>query len=110
VTARDRGSVTVEFAVALPVIAAVLGVVPASVVLAAERVRMDVAAAVVARAVGRGDAAAGAAAQAGLAPGAALRLSRPDALVCAQLREERRIGFLPAIVLTARGCAADGGR
>ncbi|PZF64383.1 hypothetical protein DEI81_05340 [Curtobacterium sp. MCBD17_013] len=106
----ERGSVTVEFAVALPVVTVVLGLVLGGVVLAGEQARMQVAAAVAARAAARGDGAAAAGAAGALAPGAAVRFEFPSGLVCAVLRADRRMGPMPAVAVSARGCAAAGGR
>lgn len=107
---RDRGSVTAEFAVALPAIALVLAACLASVQLVGEQVRLTDAAADAARALGRGESAGAAGAIADrVSGGAALAVTDDGEFVCATLRAPGR-GPLAAIVLEAQSCAVAGGR
>ena len=107
---RDRGSVTAEFAVALPAIALVLAACLASVQLVAQQVRLTDAAADAARALGRGE-------SAGTAQSIADRVSgvrrspswNEDPFVCVSLTAPGA-GLLAAIELRAESCAVSGGR
>ena len=106
----DRGSVTAEFAVALPAIALVLAVCLASVQLVAEQVRLTDAAADAARAMGRGESEASAGAIADrIAGDAALAVSVEEPFVCVTLTTSGD-GLLAAIELRAESCAVAGGR
>ena len=106
---RDRGSVTAEFAVALPAIALVLAASLASVQVVAVQVRLADAAADAARALGRGESEATAAGIAARnAAGASLSTSVDDRFVCATLRATAG-GVLSALELRAESCAMRGG-
>jgi uncharacterized protein (DUF1684 family) len=106
----ERGGVTVELAAVLPVVVAVttLGVV--AVLAAGVSVRLQVAAAATARALGRDDPDAADAAAGSLGPGASVTVARADGLVCVDANRSVRIGPLPSIRIAGRGCAMDGGR
>ena len=107
---RDRGSVTAEFAVALPAIALVLAACLASVQLIAQQVRLTDAAADAARALGRGESTAEAGAIADrVSGGAALVVAVDGMFVCATLSSPGD-GLLAAIELRAESCAVTGGR
>ena len=107
---RDRGSVTAEFAVALPAIALVLAACLASVVLVAQQVRLTDAAADAARALGRGESAAEAGAIADrVSGGSSLSVTEDGTFVCVTLSAPGR-GILAAIELRAGSCAVAGGR
>lgn len=106
---RERGSVTAEFAVALPAIALVLAASLAAVHVAAVQVRLADAAADAARALGRGETASVAAAIAARnAAGARLSTSIDEPFVCATLTG-RAGGVLSALELRAESCAMRGG-
>ncbi|SIN69303.1 TadE family type IV pilus minor pilin [Agromyces cerinus] len=101
---------TAEFAVALPAIALVLAACLASVQLAAQQVRLTDAAADAARALGRGESEAAAAAIADrVSGGAGLSASDDGQFVCATLTASGG-GLLAAIELRAESCAVTGGR
>jgi Flp pilus assembly protein TadG len=106
---RERGSVTAEFAVALPAIALVLAASLAAVHVAAVQVRLADAAADAARALGRGE---GESVAAGIASrnaaGARLSTSVEEPFVCATLTG-RAGGVLSALELHAESCAMQGG-
>ena len=105
----ERGSVTAEFAVALPAIAVVLAACLGSVQLAAQQVRLTDAAADAARALGRGESAAEAAAIADrVSGGAALQVSHDEPFVCVTLSASG-VGVLAAVRLQAESCAVSGG-
>ena len=102
----ERGSVTAEFAVALPAVVLVLGLALAAMQLVGEQVRLQVAVADVARVLGRGDAGSLVDLQQA-APGATLVTTRPDGLVCARARAPAALGVIVGIELTASACALD---
>jgi len=105
---RDRGSVTAEFAVLLPVVAVLIGVVVALAASAVVQLRCADAARVAARvaAIGEGDAAAAAAAARVAGAGARTAVARDAAWVVVTV--EASVG--PAVPLvggiTVRGTAA----
>jgi hypothetical protein len=101
----DRGSVTAEFAIALPAVALVLACCLSGLQLAAQQVRLQDAAGLTARAAARGD---GTAIAGRLAPGAAVTHWSDAGLECVRLTLPAE-GVLP-ITLTAAGCALGGGR
>ncbi len=105
----DRGAVTVEFAVALPVVAVVVSLAIGGVVLVDAQGRLQVAAATAARAWGRYDADGAQAALGRLAGGSDSRVARHDGLVCVTV-ERTGSGPFSSLTLGATGCAADGGR
>ena len=106
---RERGSVTAEFAVALPAIALVLAASLAAVHVAAVQVRLADAAADAARALGRGESDAVAAGIASRnAGGARLSTSVDETFVCATLSGHAG-GVLSALELRAESCAMRGG-
>lgn len=98
---------TVEFAVVLPAVALVLTLLVAAVVAVDRQGALQLAAATAARAAGRGDTEAVAAAAASV-PGAVLTYRRPAGLVCVDLARPAP-GLLAVIVLRAGSCAAEGG-
>jgi Flp pilus assembly protein TadG len=105
----DRGAVTVEFAVALPVVAVVVSLAIGGVVLVDAQGRLQVAAATAARAWGRDDADGAQDALGRLAVGADSHVARHDGLVCVTV-EQSGSGPFSSLMLRATGCAADAGR
>jgi Flp pilus assembly protein TadG len=108
-TSDDRGSVTAELAIVLPVVLVLLVAGIGAMGAGAARVRLEDAAADAARLVARADdegrAAAGVAAA---APGARLDVDRRDDIVCATASATVRIAGV-ALPLRATSCALDGG-
>lgn len=102
----DRGAVTAEFAVALPVVVLVLALGLGALSTGAEAVRLQHAAAESARLFGRGDDAGARAVVAGV--GATVDVRRADALVCVDVAAPAPVP-LPVGPLSARSCALDGG-
>jgi len=105
---RDEwGSAVAEFAVALPAVLLVLGMVLGGVQLGALQVRVQDAAADAARSLGRGDPTSVIAARlARQVPGARLSSTRPGSLVCAHL--ETSAGgpaALLGLTVSASSCA-----
>jgi Flp pilus assembly protein TadG len=99
----ERGSVTAEFAVAMPALALVLATCLTGLQVAGTQLRLQDAAALAARALARGDAPASAV---GLVAGAALAQHADGDLVCATLTAPAALG----IRLSATGCSLGGGR
>ena len=102
----DRGSVTAEFAVAVPAIVIVLALGVGVLGSTATAVRLQHVAAESARLIGRGD---DARAQAVLGEiGATMSVARRDGLVCVETSAPVA-GTLPLPPVRARACALDGG-
>ena len=104
--ADERGTVTAEFAIVVPAVLAVLGLVIAGVFLAAQRVALTSAAAEIARLEARGD--TGLAGERVSALGAGVEVDRAsDGLLhCVTLRARPARGPLTRISVDARACSA----
>ena len=108
-SAADAGSVTAEFAVAMPAVLLVLAIGLAGISVAGTQVRLQAAAADAARMLGRGEGAGAVRSRVGEhVAGATITESHSDQLVCARVSLEGRVGPL-LIPISARGCALDGG-
>lgn len=105
---RDRGSVTAEFAIALPAVILVLAGSLSGLQVAGQQLRLQDAAASAARAAARGDDPAAAR----LAPGAAVSRWSDGDLVCVRLTAPSAalVGTLMQLTLAASSCALGGGR
>ena len=105
----DRGSVTAEFAVALPAVVLVLAACLSGMRLAGDQLRVQDAAAVAARAAARGGD-AGVASR--LVPGSTTTRADRDGLVCVRVSMPAAdpLGALASMTLTASSCALGGGR
>jgi hypothetical protein len=102
---RERGSVTAEFAVALPAVVLVLGLALGALAVGSQSVRLQDAAGLAARALARGEPPGEVAGIAGaLVPGVGLARSDRSGLVCAVLAV-RAAGVLSGIELRAESCA-----
>lgn len=99
---RDRGSITAEFAIALPAAMAVLALCLSGVQVAGLQLRLQDAAAAGARAAARGD---GTGVVQRLTPGATVSQYVEADLVCVALAASAPLGF----TVTARSCALGGG-
>ena len=107
---HDRGSVTAEFAVALPAIALVLAACLGSVHLVAQQVRLTDAAADAARALGRGETSAVAESIAmRVSGGARMAVAEDSMFVCVTL-SANGAGVLSSVGLEAESCAVTAGR
>lgn len=95
---------TVEFAVALPVVVLVLTALVAAVMVVDAQGRLQLAAATAARAIGRDDESRGRSAADRIAPGAALVVRSDGDLVCVDATRGGS-GPFAALPLTATGCA-----
>ena len=102
----DRGSITAEFAIALPAVMVVLALCLGGMSVAGAGLRVQDAAAAAARAAGRGDG-VGIAAQ--VAPGASVSQWAQGDLVCVTVSATAALG--PAVFpLSASSCALGGGK
>lgn len=104
--ARDeRGSVTAEFALTIPVMLLVLGLAVGSVYLAAERVSLVSLAGEVARLEARGDTVL-AAARLAEHPEAGIARTNDGRMLCVTAVSKPAAGVLAVISVSGRGCAA----
>jgi Flp pilus assembly protein TadG len=100
---RERGSVTAEFAVALPSVVLVVAACLSGMAVAGQQLRLTDAAALAARAAARGDSPDALAAR--LVPGAQVSRSADGDLVCVTLTSGASLTALLPITLSARACA-----
>lgn len=103
---EERGAVTAEFAIVLPVVVAVLGLVIGAITLAAHRITLVAISAEVARSEARGDTARAQERLQGL--GAATEVVRraQGTLHCVELSDSPMGGLLRAVTIRAESCAA----
>ena len=103
----DRGSITAEFAAAVPAVVLVLALSLAGLQIAGQQLRLQDAAADASRSIARGGDSAAAA-----QVGASVAVSHSGDLVCARLSARSRspAGTLFGLTLTASSCALAGGR
>lgn len=103
----DRGSVTAEFAVALPAVLLLLAVLLGGIRLGGAHLIAQDAAADAARALGRGDGEAAVRGRlAAVLPGAGLDVQRRDGLVCARVGvPSSGLAALAGVRLSGRSCA-----
>ncbi|CAN5553461.1 hypothetical protein BH10ACT7_BH10ACT7_06450 [soil metagenome] len=105
--ADDRGSVTAEFAVALPAVVLVLAACVGGLQVAGHQVRLQDAAAVAARSIARGGGVGVAQARASrMVPGVSVTHRADGDLVCASLS----LAVPPGLTLRASSCALGGGQ
>jgi hypothetical protein len=102
----DAGTVTAEFAVALPAVVLVLGCALGGIGLGGEQLRLQGAAFTAARLLGRGEAGAVDRIHA-VAPGGRLTVRSVGTVVCADVSAPVTLGVLSGIVLNASACALD---
>lgn len=102
----ERGSITAEFAIALPTVMVVLVLCLGGIAVAGAQIRVQDAAAAAARAAGRGDG-VGVAAQ--VAPGASVSQWAQGELVCVTVSATAALGSA-GIPLAASSCALGGGK
>lgn len=103
---RERGAVTVEFAVALPVVAVVVAAGIAGVVVVDGQGRLQSAAASAARAFGRGDETGGRSVLDRAAAGS-VRIERAAGIVCVRATRSAGSGPFAGIAVEGRACAVD---
>lgn len=103
----DRGSVTVEAAIVLPILVVVLMLCLGGIGYVSSQVRCGDAAREAARLIGRGDDAGAAEAISRLAPaGAAMSVTREDGLVRVTVTARPFVSPLPMVVVSAESAAA----
>lgn len=104
----DRGTVTAELAVCLPVLVLLLAVALSAVSVAGVRVRVQDAAREAARAAARGDPVAARRMAQQYAPGASVSIGSADGEVTAVVRLSAHLlaGWLPAVTVQERAVAA----
>lgn len=102
----ERGSVTAEFALTIPAVLLVLGIVIGGITLAAQRVTLAAAAGDVARLEARGDTRIAAARIAELPSTVTLSRERIGELLCVTARSAPGRGLLAVLTVSARSCAA----
>ncbi|MHA3682979.1 TadE/TadG family type IV pilus assembly protein [Leucobacter sp. HY1910] len=102
----DHGTVTAEFAVVVPAVLVVLGLVIGGIVIATNRLTLAAAAADIARLEARGDDTLAAERVTAAGPGVGVERARDGALLCITLRASPVGGPLAALSLTGTGCAA----
>jgi hypothetical protein len=107
--AAERGSITVELAMALPFVVALLGAALFALSAVGAQIRLQHTVATAARAQGRGDAPAAAAVLAEEAPNASVSFETRDDVVCLTCRRVL-LGGAIAVPVTATSCAATSGR
>lgn len=102
----DRGSVTAEFAVVLPIVLVVLGLVIGGIVISAHRITLTSAAAEVVRLEARGHGDEAAARLARLGGDVTVEREGEGSLLCISLSDRPGAGLLSRIAVQARACAA----
>ena len=102
----ERGSVTAEFAVVLPAVVAVLGLVIGGVWLAAHRIALVSIAAELCRAEARGERGAAEQHLARLPAGTTVSRENHEGVLCVTLRTKPAEGLLRVVTLSVESCAA----
>ena len=107
---HERGSITAEFAVVLPVVLLVLLLCVGAASVAVQRIEVEGAAAAAARVLARGDGALAGPAVAGLTRGARLSSHREGDFVCATVSASARFAAARSLGMqvTGRSCALSG--
>jgi Flp pilus assembly protein TadG len=106
VWADDRGTVTAEFALVLPAVVIVLGLVVGGILLATHRITLVSLAGEVSRAEARGDNKAAAEVLARTGNDVSVKRSDEGALHCVTLASRPVDGLLSSVAITARACSA----
>ena len=101
----ERGSVTAEFAIAIPAVVLLLALCLSAVQVATLQLRLQDAAALAAQTAARGGGSTAGALE--LVRGASVEVQRRDDFVCARLVLEAKVfgGLLAGIPLAARSCS-----
>jgi len=102
----DDGTVTAEFAAAVPAVVLVLACALGAIGLGGEQLRLQGATFEAARLLGRGDTGALERVRS-VAPGATLTTRSVGQLICADATAPAALGILSGIVLRASACALD---
>lgn len=102
---EQRGAVTAEFALTIPVVLFILGIAVGSIFLAAERVSLVSLAGEVARLEARGDSRL-AATRLAAQPGIEIARTNDGRILCITAVSRPGPGVLAAVKVSGRGCAA----
>lgn len=102
----DRGTVTAEFAVVVPAVLVVLGLVIGGIVISTNRLTLASAAADIARLEARGDTVLSAERIENAGPGVTVEREHRGSLLCITLRSGPPRGMLGALAVTGEACAA----
>lgn len=97
---------TAEFAVVVPAVLVVLGLVVGGIVIATNRLTLASAAADIVRLEARGDSDLAAERLAGAGTGVTVERERRGGLLCVMLRTGPQRGMLASLAVTAEACAA----
>jgi hypothetical protein len=100
----DRGSVTAEFAITLPIVGAVIALCVVSVGLSAQQLRLNSIAAEIARSEARGDSQTGRL-LGGIEYPVSVHRSHQGDVQCVHLSANPAGGGLSAVTISARSCA-----
>lgn len=103
---EERGSVTAEFAIVLPLVVGVLGVVIASISLASHSIGLVSLSAEVARLEARGDSLQASSVLEHAMPGTRVARENEGGLLCVTMRAQPAKGLLSGITISATSCAA----
>nr|WP_244304498.1 TadE family type IV pilus minor pilin [Leucobacter viscericola] len=104
--ADERGAVTAEFALVLPAVVIVLGLVIGGILLATHRITLVSLAGEISRAEARGDTDAANAVLARVGSDVTIHRSEDGVLHCVSLRSSPASGLLSRITIAASSCAA----
>ena len=104
--ADERGTVTAEFAIGVPAVLLVLGLVVGALQLSAERVALTALAGDLARLEARGDGALAEQRLARYAGTPSIERSSDGRVLCVEAEAGPRAGLLAALTVTGSGCAA----
>jgi hypothetical protein len=104
----ERGSVAAEFAAVVPAVVVVLVACLAGFQMAGAQIRLQDAAAITARSLGRGATVSPPSLGPGFGAVSASRSSVGD-LVCVRLESRAQLGAVLAMPISATSCALDGG-
>lgn len=102
----ERGTVTAEFAVVVPAVLVILGLVVGGIVIATNRLTLASAAADIARLEARGDTGLSAERLASAGSGITVERQRSGGLLCIKLRAGPKQGMLAALAIEGEACAA----
>lgn len=105
----DRGSVTAEFAVALPAVLIVIGAVVAMLFAGSQRIVLQDAVADAARLEARGESARTVAAVTSSVPSARVSVDAGSEVVCVSATAPLKIAGVTVVQMTAKSCALAGG-
>lgn len=101
----ERGTVTAEFAVVVPAVLVILGLVVGGIVIATNRLTLAAAAADIARLEARGDTDLAVERLGGAGAGVTVERERRGGLLCVTLKSGPTLGMLAMLAVTGDACA-----